>query len=387
MAVTGIGLVSGVGRGVGPHWASLVESRHGLKPLSLFQAEGIPVGFVGEVPSSAIELNSRVSRTEALALTAASEALQDAQGHPQQDGIIAIGTTTGGIESSEKHYLQHLGSASVRDRDSLRRHAAGCIADRVASQFGLLGERQTISTACSSSANAIGYAAMRVELGSPWALAGGADSLCLITYCGFHALRLLSPEPCKPFDRARRGLSLGEGAAFLFLEPLSSARRRNKIPYGLISGWGCTADAYHMTAPDPEGRGAARAIRAALTDARVEPDEVDYINAHGTATPANDRTEALAIRSVFGDHNPPISSTKGITGHALGAAGAIEAAFSLLSLKNGFAPPSVGLVDGDPSLGLNLISKEGLTRELNVAVSHSFGFGGNNAVLVLTRGE
>ncbi len=228
---------------------------------------------------------------------------------------------------------------------------------------------------------------MRVSSGAPWALAGGVDSLCQLTFCGFHSLKLLSPFPCRPFDRARQGLSLGEGAAFLFLEPLEIAEQRGTPILGVVAGWGCATDAHHMTAPHPEGKGAIAAMRQALTDAGVRPEQVDYVNAHGTATPANDRIEALALAAVFADSMPPTSSTKGATGHTLGAAGAIEAALCALFLAEGFAPPTIGLGEPDPDLKVRHIEPDGLAAPLRVALSTSFGFGGNNAALVITRGE
>ncbi len=213
------------------------------------------------------------------------------------------------------------------------------------------------------------------------------DTLCRLTYSGFYALKLLSAAPCRPFDARRNGLSLGEGAAFLLLEPMDRARARGARVLGRVAGWGTSSDAHHATAPHPEGKGAAAAMRAALADAGVAPREVDYVNAHGTATPANDKAEALALAAVFEGAMPPVSSTKGATGHTLGAAGAIEAVLSVLALEAGFAPATVGLGEPDPELPVRHVPAGGLTAPLAVALSCSFGFGGNNAALVLTRGD
>ena len=259
------------------------------------------------------------------------------------------------------------------------------IADFLATALNVAAERYTFSTACSSSANAVGFGASLVEEGAPWALVGGVDSLCRLTYCGFHALKLLSNEPCRPFDSNRRGLSLGEGAAFLLLEKDERAKDRGAPILGYVGGWGCSSDAYHVTAPHPEGRGAAAAMRAALADAGISPSEVDYVNAHGTATDANDRAEAIALEAVFQAPGPLTSSTKGATGHTLGAAGAIEAVISVLSLSAGYAPATIGMKNPDPQLRIRHVPAGGVSAPLGVVLSNSFGFGGNNAALVLMR--
>ncbi|MGO9767528.1 MAG: beta-ketoacyl-[acyl-carrier-protein] synthase family protein [Myxococcaceae bacterium] len=382
VAITGLGIVSGLGLGPEAHLHAFRAARSGLHPLSLFALPGLPALPVGEVDEETV-LGQHPSRSIALALLAARQAAahQQLSGH----GLIAVGTTTGGIHESEQHYLRHRGEEGKADRELLRYHPAGAIADVLASELNVSAERHTFSTACSSSANAIGYGAARIQQGVPWALVGGVDSLCRITYAGFHALKLLSPEPCRPFDRARQGLSLGEGAAFLLLENEGRARSRGVVPLGRVDGWGCTADAYHMTAPHPEGRGALAAMRAALADAGVAASDVDYVNAHGTATLANDRAEGLALGALFKASGPLVSSTKGATGHTLGAAGAMEALFCVLALGAGFAPPTVGLLEPDPSLALRLVPPDGMATPLKVALSNSFGFGGNNAALVLTR--
>jgi 3-oxoacyl-(acyl-carrier-protein) synthase len=324
-------------------------------------------------------------RTPGLALVAARQALQGAA--LEGAGVLAVGTTTGGIPESERHYFQHRGQEGADDRELLRHHAAGTVADVLASELGLTAERHTFSTACSSSANAIGYGAARVERGAPWALVGGVDALSRLTYAGFHSLKLLSSTACRPFGHGRTGLSLGEGAAFLLLESEERARKRGARILGYVAGWGCTADAYHITAPHPEGLGAIAAMRAALEDAGLSPKDVDYVNAHGTATPANDRAESFALGTVFGGEVPLTSSTKGATGHTLGAAGAIEAVYCVLALQAGFAPASIGLTEPDPELRVRHVPAGGVEGPLKVALSNSFGFGGNNTALVITRPE
>ena len=382
MAITGLGVVSGLGLGPGAHIEALRATRSGLRPLSLFTLPGMPALPVGEVDEDLVRGHHR-SRSIALALLAARQAAGDHE--LSGDGLLAVGTTTGGIFESEQHYLQHRGQEGREDRELLRHHPAGAVADVLAAELKLSAERQTFSTACSSSANAIGYGAACIQQGMPWALVGGVDSLCRLTYAGFHALKLLSSDPCRPFDQGRRGLSLGEGAAFLLLEEESRARSRGAAVLARVDGWGCSADAYHVTAPHPEGHGALRAMKTALLDAGLDASEVDYVNAHGTATPANDRAEGLALAALFGAPGPLVSSTKGSTGHTLGAAGALEAVFCILALSAGFAPSTTGLVEPDPSIPIRHVPRGGVTTPLRVALSNSFGFGGNNATLVFTR--
>jgi 3-oxoacyl-(acyl-carrier-protein) synthase len=381
VVITGVGIVSALGSGASAQLEALKAGRSGLRPLSLFSLQGLPPLPVGEVDASV--LGDTGPRTPGLALVAARQALQDAA--LEGSGVLAVGTTTGGIPESERHYFQHRGQEGAEDRELLRHHAAGTVADVLASELGLTAERHTFSTACSSSANAIGYGAARVERGAPWALVGGVDALSRLTYAGFHSLKLLSSTACRPFGHGRTGLSLGEGAAFLLLESEERARKRGATILGYVAGWGCTADAYHITAPHPEGHGAIAAMRAALEDAGLTPKDVDYVNAHGTATPANDKAESMALGTVFGGEVPLTSSTKGATGHTLGAAGAIEAAFCVLALQAGFAPASIGLTEPDPELKVRHVPAGGVEGPLKVALSNSFGFGGNNTALVLKR--
>jgi 3-oxoacyl-(acyl-carrier-protein) synthase len=299
--------------------------------------------------------------------------------------VLSLGTTTGGILESETYYLQHQGQVTEDDLALLVHHPSGAVADALNRRLRISAATHTFSTACSSGANAIGFGASLVEREGTWALVGGVDCLARITYCGFHSLRLLANEPCRPFDLNRRGLSLGEGAAFLLLEPEDRARKDGRSILGYVRGWGNASDAYHPTAPHPTGAGAVAALVSALDDAEVRPGEVDYVNAHGTATPANDLVEGLALDRVFGPDAPLTSSTKGATGHALGAAGAIEAVLSVAVMSTGFVPATVGLVSPDPEVRIRHVPPGGLERPLSIAVSNSFGFGGNNAVLVFSR--
>lgn len=381
VAVTGMGVLSSAGRGLAAHTKALREGKAALGPLTLFEAPGIEPRPAGQIPDAQFADATGGGRTHRLARAAAADALGGFK--PSSAGVIALGTTTGGIFETEAHYAKHRGQPGAEDRALLKNHALGTVADRLCRELLLPGERHTFATACSSSANAIGYAAQRVQSGAPWALAGGVDSLCRTTWCGFFSLKLLSPFACRPFDKGRQGLSLGEAAAFLLLEPEAAARARGAQIHGFVTGWGLAADAHHMTAPHPEGLGAARAMQLALRDAGLEPAAIDYVNAHGTATPANDKAESLALKTVFGERPVPVSSTKGITGHTLGAAGAIEAVFSLLAIGESFLPANVGVLEQDPECPVALVTGGSTPGRVRKVISNSFGFGGNNTALVL----
>ena len=381
VAVTGLGVLSSVGRGVAAHTAALREGKSALGPMTLFESPGIEARPAGQIPDAQFSDAKTGGRTQRLAHAAAVDALGSFK--PSAAGVIAIGTTTGGIYETESHYAKHRGQAGAEDRALLRNHALGTVADRLCGELSLPGERHTFATACSSSANAIGYAAQRIMTGAPWALAGGVDSLCRTTWCGFFSLKLLSPFACRPFDKGRQGLSLGEASAFLLLESEAAAKARGAQILGYVTGWGLAADAHHMTAPHPEGLGAARAMQIALRDAGLEPAQIDYVNAHGTATPANDKAESLALKTVFGERKVPVSSTKGITGHTLGAAGAIEAVFSLIAIRESFLPANVGVEEQDPECPVQLVTGGSQQGRVGRVISNSFGFGGNNTALVL----
>jgi len=248
-----------------------------------------------------------------------------------------------------------------------------------------------VSTACSSSAFAIALAAETIRRGeAPIALAIGTDGLCRLTYAGFDALQALDPDRCRPFDRDRQGLSLGEGAAALVLEDAAHARARGARARAALAGWGTATDAHHVTAPHPDGAGALAALAAALGDAGLAPEAVSYVNAHGTGTPQNDAVEVAVLRRVFGRRLPhvPVSSTKSQLGHCLGAAGAIEAVVTVLALDEGIVPPTVSLRTPDPAWAdLDLVPNAGRRAPLDVAVTSSYGFGGHNVTLALARAD
>jgi 3-oxoacyl-[acyl-carrier-protein] synthase II len=243
-------------------------------------------------------------------------------------------------------------------------------------------------TACSAGGTALGYARDLIQNGqAKMVIAGGVEPMCRITYAAFNALKSLDPEVCHPFDNDRAGLSLGEAAAILILEPLESALARGAKIHGEILGYGVTCDSFHMTAPDENASGAVRSMQAALVDSGLTSEDVDYINAHGTATPVNDAMETQAIKEVFGKraYSIPVSSTKAMTAHTLGAAGALEGIVSVLALENGFIPPTINFRDPDPACDLDYVTKGARKADLRVVLSNSFAFGGNNTTVIFGK--
>jgi 3-oxoacyl-[acyl-carrier-protein] synthase II len=331
----------------------------------------------------------RTSRTAVLALYAAAEAWKMAGGGASDASTagLVLGTTTGGMPVGERCF-----------RDALDRGAQGgrlggwmeapvsAPTEVVATALGCGGPRSTVSTACSSGANALGFAADWIRAGrATVVLCGGTDALCRSTYSGFDALQALDRDRCRPFDRQRSGLSLGEGAAMFVFEEWEHAVRRGARILGEFVSYGISADAHHLTQPHPDGAGAAAAMRRALSEGGVAPETVDYINAHGTGTPMNDAIETRAIKAVFGAHayRIPVTSTKSMVGHCLGAAGAIEALASLIAVREQFVPPTVSLTDPDPECDLDYVPHTSRRATVGVALSNSYGFGGNNTSLIL----
>ena len=398
--VTGIGSHNAFGAGVPAFLEGLRSGGCAIGPMTVFPTDGYRTrraAVAPEVEAGALgallgrRLAARVSRADRMALAAAREAWQaaGAASDPAEPArfAVVVGGTTGGILEAEEGLRRR--TSGEEPRLGLRRVIAmpvSSTADVLAAAFGAEGPRTTISTACSSSASAIGVAADLVRDGrADVVLAGGTEAHCRMTFAGFNALQALDPDVCRPFDRRRAGLSLGEGAAFLVVEDEARARRRGAEILGEVAGHGTSADAHHMTAPAPTGAGAVAAMRAALDDARVRPEEVDYVNAHGTGTPANDPIETRAVRAVFGERAArlPVSSTKSQVGHCLGAAGAVEIVATLLGMRHGFVPPTVHLDEPDPECDLDYVAREARAATIRVAISNSYGFGGNNTCVVL----
>jgi 3-oxoacyl-[acyl-carrier-protein] synthase II len=325
-------------------------------------------------------------------LWAAAEAISEAglreRGVSSARIGIVLGAGSGGVLEAEC-YRRRLHKDRLRPRPSLLMAFPACnLSDVIGNHYGFLGPRMTIATACSSSATAIGHAADLIRGGqADVVIAGGAESLSELTFAGFNALRSVDRETCRPFDRNREGLVLGEGAAMLVIESRDHAQAHGIKGYASVLGYGICADAYHMTAPDPQGEGAVRSMSAALANGGVDRQAVDYINAHGTGTPVNDRTETLAIKRLFAEraYRIPVSSTKSAIGHCLGASGALEAAATLLALQHGVLPPTLNLRDQDPDCDLDYVANEARPADIQLVLSNSFAFGGNNTTLVFRR--
>ncbi|MGO9931992.1 MAG: beta-ketoacyl-[acyl-carrier-protein] synthase family protein [Steroidobacteraceae bacterium] len=378
-----------IGLGVKATLSALVEQRSGLKRCE-FETVNIDT-YIGEVPGvDAQRLPSRLqifdcrnNRLAELALQQDGflESVQAAASRwgPRRIGVF-IGTSTAGILQTELAYRARdpVSGALPSSFQYGATHNSFSVADYVRQRCRLEGPAVVVSSACASSAKVFGSARRMIEAGLiDAALVGGTDSLCLTTLYGFHSLQLSSPAPCRPFDSARDGISIGEAAAFALLERLPGELAADSV---LLLGVGESSDAYHMSAPHPEGLGAKRAMRAALTAAALESGDIDYINLHGTGTPSNDRSESLAVTSIFGPVTP-CSSTKGATGHTLGAAGALEGIISALSIRNGLMPGGAHTMRIDPTLTAHYI-KENRRSSVRHVLSNSFGFGGTNCSLI-----
>jgi len=397
--ITGIGVVSALGHSKDAFWEGISGGRCGIDRVTLFDVSGYRSQYGAEVKDLEPEkqlsrrILKRMSRCDQMGFIAASEALEDSglrwEGIDRTRFGVIVGAGAGGMSSAELFYEDyHRKGPNSAHPILIFPTPPNVVTDWVALEHDLRGPRSTVVTACSSSATSIGYAADMIRFGrTDLMLAGGSDAMCRLTFSGFNSLRALDEVPCRPFDAERKGISLGEGAAFLLLEELERAVGRRARIYGEFAGYGISCDAYHMTAPDSKGEGAVKAMTSALADARLSPEEVDYVNAHGTGTQYNDLVETLAIKTVFGDkaYRLPISSTKSMVGHCLGSAGSIEAAATLLALHHQMIPPTIHYEHRDSQCDLDYVPNEARTRMVQVALSNSFAFGGNNTCIVLKR--
>ena len=395
IAITGAGGINALGVGIDAFAAGMRAGHCGIGELALFSTKGFRTTLAAEVKmprwltTLPPRLWRRASRTAMLALIAADEAWR-AAALAETDGTrvgVILGTTTGGMASGEENLCRIVVRTRRHSRPSLWLETpVSTPADVVASAFGCAGPRLTVSTACSSGANALGIAADWIRAGrAAVVLCGGSDSLCRTTFAGFNSLQALDRVPCRPFDECRAGLSLGEGAAMFVFESWESAQRRGAAILGEFVSYGVSSDAHHLTQPRTDGAGAALAIRRALDEGNIAAADIDYINAHGTGTPLNDVAETRAIKAVLGSHarRVPVTSTKSMIGHCLGAAGAVEALASLLALRDQFIPPTVHLEHADPECDLDYVPGISRTARLRTVLSNSYGFGGNNTSLIL----
>jgi nodulation protein E len=398
VVITGIGIVSPVGCTLNEFWSALVEGRSGIRPIQDIPTARLATAFAAQV--LAYDPQCRFGRKQAnildrfaqFAVSAARGAVSDAglkideELAPQIATII--GTGAGGLNTLDDAYYKLYGENALTLHPlTIPRFMGNAAASHVSVDLGLKGPAYSVASACASGTHAIGQAFHMVRSGTaPVAIAGGAEAcLSVGTIKAWEALRLLSNDTCRPFSKTRTGLVLGEGAAILVLEARDRAVARGASIYAELRGFGMSADAVDMLSPDPDG--AARAIQAALRDAGANPEEIDYVNAHGTGTTMNDRTEINVLRSVFGTHagRLAISSNKGVLAHGLGAAGALEAAATALTLRHQIAPPTANFEEPDPECDLDVIPNTARQMPIRAAISNSFALGGLNAVLLFGR--
>jgi len=406
VVITGMGLVTPCGVGKDAFWSALMEGRGGVDRITRFDVSKHPSKTGGEV--TGFEPSDYMPRTDArrtyryaqFAVASSRMAIDDAGmdvAREKPDRVATIvGTSLPGVDFIEKQYTDYL-RHGIRKVSPYLAAAffSGCVSSQVAMDLKVTGTSLTISTGCPSGADAMIVAVEKLRSGQyDVVLAGGSEApltpMCLASFCVIKATSRLNDEPttsCRPFDRTRDGFVLGEGAAMLVFEELTHALDRGARIYAEIVGYGTSCDAFHLTRPEPSGKIAGRAVRDALVRSGVCPDEVDYINAHGSSTPINDKTETLLIKRIFGDHahRLAVSSTKSATSHCLGATPAIELAACSLAIERGRIPPTINYQHPDPECDLDYVPNRARQADVRLVVSNSFGFGGKNAAIVLRR--
>jgi 3-oxoacyl-[acyl-carrier-protein] synthase II len=399
VVVTGIGLITPLGIGRADAWDALLAGRSGIGTVSYFDTSALPVHVGGEIkgfdPVRYVrrQATEAIGRASQLAIAAARLALDDAGVAPQAGdrnrlGVV-MGTTSGEAEFIER-YNDHRKSGGIEavPPPLPAKYPSHVIPSHVAIEFDARGPCVMIPTACAAGNYAIGYGFDLIRMGRvDMALAGGADPFSRINYTGFARLGAIAPQRCQPFDRNRKGMIPGEGSAVLVLEAREMALARGATAYAEILGYGITCDAHHMTAGHPQGDGAIRAMAMALRQSGITVDEVDYISAHGTGTPANDRVESVALKTLFGRRAPmiPMSSVKSMIGHTMGAASAIEAAVCALALSTGFVPPTINFEEADPECEIDCVPNVARRVDPGVVLNNAYAFGGNNASLCMAR--
>jgi len=407
VVVTGIGCISPLGIGVDETWKGLVEGRSGITRITKFDPSNLPSQIAGEVKNfkpqdfMSEKLVSRVDIFIQYAIASARMALEDAKLGDVELGDragVVIGVGMGGVGQVE-HYTRILDERGYKRVTPffIPMIIPNMAAGQVAILFGAKGPNLAVCTACAAGNHAIGEAYRMIKKGLiDIAICGGTESLITpLTVAGFSVMKALStrndePEKAsRPFDAKRDGFVIAEGSGILVLEELTHAQKRGAKVYAELIGYGANCDAYHMTAPSPEGEGAANCMKLALEDANILPNEVDYINAHGTSTPLNDVAETKAIKKVFGEHayKLMVSSTKSMTGHLLGGAGGLEAVITVKALETGIVPPTINLEEPDPECDLDYVPNQARKANIKVAMSNAFGFGGTNACLVFRKWE
>jgi 3-oxoacyl-[acyl-carrier-protein] synthase II len=401
VAITGVGLVTSLGVTRQETWRRMIDGECGIAPMGLFDSAGYRSRIAAEVQMDAIDApltaheRRRRSRADRIGLHAAGEALDDAglldSGADRSRIGVFIGAGTADLLRNENFYRTWMTDGLERARPSdVWNHFPSTPLDVIAERFGFEGPRACIVAACSSSTIAIGTAADAIRHGrADAALAGGTDALARLTFSGFNQLKLMDPSPCRPFDRSRAGMNIGEGAGMLMLEDLEHAKRRGAHIYAELAGYGLGCEAFHATAPEPEGKAVASVVVRALDDAGVNPDQVDHINAHGTATTQNDPAEARGFRRVFGDRTStlPVTSLKSMIGHCLGAAGGVEAAALTLTVAYGIIPPTIHHQETDADCAVAVVANEAREQRIRCGITTSLAFGGNDSAVVIRAFE
>ena len=406
VVITGLGPVTPVGIGKNKFWQSLIQGKCGIDRISYFDTENYPTKIAAEVKNFdytnyiSVKEANRMDKSTQFSVVAAMLALEDSKLKITEKDSYSAGVITGsgigGIGTLEKQHKILLEKGPGRVSPFfVPMMISNISAGEIAIKIGAKGPNEVITTACASSTHAIGMAFKLLQHGNAQVIiSGGAEAaitpMALAGFCKMRALSTQNDHPknaSKPFDKERDGFTMAEGAGILILETLQHAKERNADIYAEILGFGMTADAYHITAPAPEGEAAAKAIEIALEDAKIKPSWIDYINAHGTSTPLNDKLETLAVKRVFGEHahNLKISSNKSMTGHLLGASGGAEAIATVLTIKNDLIPPTINYNSPDPDCDLDYVPNKSEKKIVNYAISNSFGFGGHNGVIVLGK--
>jgi 3-oxoacyl-[acyl-carrier-protein] synthase II len=399
VAITGIGLVTALGTSREETWRRLIAGECGVQPVTVFDTSGCRSRIAAEVDAAALDAQftpvqrRRWSRGDRFGVAAAREAVSDAQlmdgadPDPTRIGVL-LGAGTSDLLRNEDYYRTAItrGLEHARPSDAWN-HFASTPVDVIASLYGFEGLRSCVVAACASSTIALGRAADAIRSGRlDAALTGGTDALARLTFSGFNALRLMDPQPCRPFDRGRAGMNIGEGAAILVLEDMARARRRGAQIYGELAGYSFGCEAFHPTAPEPNGRPVSAVIRGALRDGRIDVQRVDHVNAHATATPQNDRAEASGFRAVFGPRmaEVPVTGVKSMIGHCLGAAGGLEAAILAMSVQRGVIPPTINHVETDPGCAIDVVANQARHARVRCGISTSLGFGGNDSAVAIS---
>ncbi len=408
VVVTGLGAITPLGNSVEESWEGALAGKSGLGPITRFDAHGLPVRIAGEVKGFRAEdwmdrkdvkkMDLFIHYSVAASFSAIEDAkLKITEENAERAGVI-IGSGMGGLMAIEHYHILLLEKGYKKVSPFfIPMLICNLASGQVSMRFNLKGPNSCVTTACATGTHAIGDAYKIIQRGdADIMLAGGSESvITTLAVVGFASMRALSTRnddpvgASRPFDADRDGFVMGEGAGVVVLETLDGARARGAPIYAEIVGYGMTSDAYHITMPDPDGAQVARCMRITIEESGCDPTEVDYVNAHGTSTPFNDKFETLAIKDVFGEHaySLPVSSNKSMFGHLLGAAGGVEAIFTILSIKHGIIPPTINYETPDPECDLDYVPNEARRADIRVAISNSFGFGGTNATLAFRRVE